>query len=203
MTHRIPFLMLCVAVALPAHAERYSSGGEAFFVGALQGLFLMLVFWVWRLIKGGKPKTKEKQQQNTNITESKQNTDIAMSKVAQPSLSPWEKYRMDNADTAKAVASLIKDDLQNLSEKDILEKIATFNRMSKHFGCPISELRDVTVNIFVSKFNTEELRDVVDRLTVKSELESLEYCISEYNTMSYYAQIWLSDYLYNTLNMQR
>lgn len=202
MTRRIPFLMLCVAVALPAHAERYSSGGEAFFVGVLQGLFLVSVFGVWRLIKRGKSKTKDTQQ-DTNITGYKQNTDNTMSKVAQPSLSPWEKYKMDNADTAKAVASLIKGDLQNLSEKDILEKIATFERMSKHFDCPISELRDVTVNIFASKFNTGELRDVVNRLTVKSELESRQYCISEENTMSYYAQIWLSDYLYNTLNMQR
>lgn len=202
MTYRIPFLMLCVAITLPAHAERYSSGGEAFFVGTLQGLFLMLVFWVWRLIKGSKSKTKETQQ-DTNITGSKQNTDNTISKVAQPSLSPWEKYKMDNADTAKAVASLIKGDLQNLSEKDIFEKIATFKRMSKQFDCQISELRDVTVNIFVSKFNTEELQDVVYRLPVKSELESREYCISEENTMSYYAMIWLSDYLYNTLNLQK
>lgn len=58
------------------------------------------------------------------------------------------------------------------------------------------------MNIFCSKFDTEELRDVVDRLTVKSEIESREYCISEENTMSYYIQIWLSDYLYNTLNMR-
>lgn len=122
--------------------------------------------------------------------------------MTQLSFSPWEKYKMDNVDTAKAVESLIKGDLQYLSEKDILEKIATFKRMSKHFDCPISELRNVTVNTFVSKFNTEELQDVVDRLTVKSEIESREYCIKEENTMSYYTKIWLSDYLYNTLNVQ-
>ena len=201
MTYRIPFLILCVAATLPAYAERYSSGGEAFFVGALQGLFLMLVFWVWRLIKGGNSKTNETQYQDTNNTGS-QNTENPISKVTQLSFSPWEKYKMDNVDTAKAVESLIKGDLQYLSEKDILEKIATFKRMSKHFDCPISELRNVTVNTFVSKFNTEELQDVVDRLTVKSEIESREYCIKEENTMSYNTKIWLSDYLYNTLNVQ-
>lgn len=92
--------------------------------------------------------------------------------------------------------------MQYLSEKDILEKIATFKRMSKRFNCPISELKNVTVNIFVSKFNSEELRDVVERLTVKSELESREYSISEENTMAYYALVWLSDYLYKTVNIK-
>ncbi|WP_297066901.1 hypothetical protein [uncultured Duncaniella sp.] len=192
MTYRIPFLILCVVATLPAHAERYSSSGEAFFVGALQILFLMLVFWVWRLIKEGRPKTKEKQHQNRENT---------ISKVVQPLFSPWEKYKMDNADIAKDVESLIEGDLQYLSEKDIFEKIATFKRMSKHFHCPISELKNVTVNIFISKFNTEELRDVVDQLAVKSEIESQEYCISGENTMSHYIQIWLSDYLYNSLNV--
>ena len=189
---------MCIIATLPAHAERYSSGGEAFFVGALQGLFLMFVFWFWRLIKGGKSKTKETHHQDVNNSVYKQNTENTISKVAQPSLNPWDKYKRDNAETAKAVESLIEGDLQYISEKDILEKIATFNRMSKHFDCPISELKNVTVNIFVSKFNSEELRDVVDRLTVKSELESREYSISEENTMAYYAQVWLSDYLYNT-----
>jgi len=198
MAYRILFLILCVLVTLPAYAERYSSAGEACFVGALQGLLFSLVFLVWRLIKGGKSKTNETQQQGSKDIGSKQNTENTISKVAQPSLSPWEKYKMDNADTAKAVESLIKGDLQYLSEKDILQKIATFKRMSKRFDCPISELRDAIVSIFVSKFSTEELRDVVDRLTVRSELESREYCISEENTMSFYAQIWLSDYLYNT-----
>lgn len=193
---------MCILVTLPAYAERYSSGGEAAFVGALQGLFLMLVFWVWRLIKGGKSKTKETYHQDVNNSVPKQNTENTISKVAQPSLSPWEKYKMNNAETAKAVESLIGGDLQYLSEKDILEKIATFKRMSKRFDCPISELKNVTVNIFVLKFNSEELRDVVDRLTVKSELESRQYSISEKNTMAYYAQVWLSDYLYNTLNIQ-
>lgn len=203
MKYRITSLILCVImVALPAHAERYSSGVEAFFAGALQGLFLMFVFWVWRLIKGGKSKTKETQHQDVNNTVSKQNTENTISKVAQPSLSPWDKYKMNNADTAKNVESLIEENLQSLSEKDIFEKIATFKRMSKRFDCPISELKNVTVNIFVSKFNTEELLDVVSRLTVKSEIESQEYCISEENTMSYYTQIWLSDYLANIVNAQ-
>lgn len=202
MTYRFLLLIMCIIATLPAHAERYSSGGEAFFVGALQGLFLMFIFWVWRLIKGGKSKTKETRHQDLNNTVSKQNTENTISNVAQPSLSPWDKYKMNNADTAKAVESLIKGDLRYLSEKDILEKIATFKRMSKRFNCPIPELKNVTVNIFVSKFNSDELRDVVDRLTVKSEIESREYCISEENTMSYYIQIWLSDYLYNTLNVR-
>ena len=202
MTYRIILLIKCIIATLPAHAERYSSGGEAFFVGALQGLFLMLVFGVWRLIRGGKSKTKETYQQDVNNTVPKQNTENTISKVAQPSLNPWNKYKRDNAETAKAVESLIEGDLQYLSEKDILEKIATFKRMSKRFNCPISELKNVTVNIFVSKFNSEELRDVVDRLTVKSELESREYSISEENTMAYYAQVWLSDYLYKTVNIK-
>lgn len=201
MRYRI-LLLMCIVATLPAHAERYSSGGEAFFVGALQGLFLMFVFWVWKLIKGGKYKSKGTHHQDVNNAVSKQNTENIISNVAQPSLSPWQKYKMNNADTAKAVESLIKEDLQYLSEKDILEKIATFDRMSKHFDCSISELKNVTVNLFVSNFNSEELRDVIDRLTVKSELESREYSISEENTMAYYAQVWLSDYLYNTLNIQ-
>lgn len=193
---------MCIIATLPVHAERYSSGGEAFFVGALQGLFLMFVFWVWRLIKGGKSKTKETHRQDVNNSVPKQNTENTISKVAQPSLNPWDKYKRNNAETAKAVESLIEGDLQYLSEKDILEKIATFKRMSKRFDCPISELKNVTVNIFVSKFNSEELRDVVERLTVKSELESREYSISEENTMAYYAQVWLSDYLYNTVKIK-
>lgn len=202
MTYRIKLLIMCIVATLPAHAERYSSGGEAFFVGALQGLFLIFVFWVWRLIKGGKSKTKETHHQEVNNSVSKQNTENAISKVAQPSLNPWDKYKMNNAETAKAVESLIEGDLQYLSEKDILEKIATFKRMSKRFNCPISELKNVTVNIFVSKFNSEELRDVVERLTVKSELESREYSISEENTMAYYALVLLSDYLYKTVNIK-
>ena len=187
---------------LPAHAERYSSGGEAFFVGALQGLFLMLVFWIWRHIKGGKSKTKETQSQDEAKTISAKTTDNTTSQVIQPSFSPWEKYKEENADIAKDVESLIGGDLQYLSRKDILEKMATFKRMSKRFDCPISELKNITINIFCSKFDTEELRNVVDRLSVKSEIESRKYCISEENTMSYYIQIWLSDYLYNTLNVQ-
>lgn len=201
MRYRIQLLIICVVATLPAHAERYSSGGEAFFVGALQGLFLMLVVWVWRLIKGGKSKTKETQPQDGAKTISAQTTENTTSKVAQPSFSPWEKYKEDNADIAKDVESLIEGDLQFLSRRDILEKIATFKRMSRRFDCPISELRNVTVNIFRSKFDTEELRDVVNQLTVKSEIESREYCISKENTMSYYIQIWLSDYLCNTLNV--
>lgn len=193
---------MCIIATLPAHAERYSSGGEAFFVGALQGLFLMFVFWVWRLIKGGKSKTKETHHQDVNNSVSKHNTENTISKVAQPSLNQWDKYKMNNAETAKAVESLIEGDLQYLSEKDILEKIATFKRMSMRFDCPISELKNVTVNIFVSKFNSDELRDAVDRLTAKSELESREYSISEENTMAYYAQVWLSDYLYNTVKIK-
>lgn len=202
MTYRILLFIMCILVTLPAHAERYSSGGEAFFVGALQGLFLMLVFGGWRLIRGGKSKTKKTHHQDVNNTVPKQNTENTISKEAQPSLCPWEKYKMNNAETAKAVESLIEGDLQYLSEKDILEKIATFKRMSKRFDCPISELKNVTVNIFVSKFNSEELRNVVDRLTVKSELESREYSISEENTMAYYTQVWLSNFLYNTVNIK-
>ncbi|MBD5228822.1 MAG: hypothetical protein HDS69_02095 [Bacteroidales bacterium] len=192
---------MCIIATLPAHAERYSSGGEAFFVGALQGLFLMFVFWIWRLIKGGKSKTKETHHQDVNNSVSKQNTENTI-KVTQLSSNPWDKYKRNNAETAKAVESLIEGDLQYLSEKDILEKIATFKRMSKCFDCPISELKNVTVNIFVSKFNSEELRDVVDRLTDKSELESREYSISKENTMAYYAQVWLSDYLYKTVKIK-
>lgn len=141
MRYRIPLLIICVVATLPAYAERYSSGGEAFFVGALQGLFLMLIFWGWRLIKGGKSKTKETQSQDRAKTISAQTTDNTTSKVIQPSFSPWEKYKKDNADIAKDVESLIEGDLHYLSRKDILEKIATFKRVSKRFNCPISELK--------------------------------------------------------------
>ncbi|MDE6084272.1 MAG: hypothetical protein K2G11_07260 [Muribaculaceae bacterium] len=202
MTYRILLFIMCILATLPAHAERYSSGGEALFVGALQGVFLMLVSWVWRLIRGSKSKTRETHHQDVNNTIPKHNTENTISKLAQPSLSPWEKYKMNNTETAKAAESLIEGNLQYLSEKDIFEKIATFKRMSQRFDCPISELKNVTVNIFVSKFNSEELLDVVDRLTSKSKLESRGYSISEENTMAYYAQQWLSDYLYNTINIK-
>lgn len=191
MTYRILFLILCIETTLSAYAERYSSNGEAFFIGAMQGLFVMLVIGIWRLIKGSKSKTKETQHQDR---------ENYISKTIQQSLSPWEKFKADNADIAKEVEYLTSEDLQSFSEKDIFEKISTFYRMSKLYDCSISELKNTTVNIFVSKFNVTELRDVVQLLKVKSEIESQEYCISERNTMSHYIKIWLSDYLFNKLN---
>lgn len=188
MISRINFLILCLVAALPAHAERYSSDEEAFVSGALQALIFMFIFWVWGLIKGNKSKSKETQHQY------KEN---ATSKIIQPPLSPWERFKADNPDIAKDIQSITMEDLQHLSENDIFEKVATFKRMSKHLDCPISELRNITVNMLVSKFNVEELREVVDRLTLKSETESREYSISEKNTMSYYTKIWLSEYLQN------
>lgn len=199
MRYRFQLLVLCLASALPAHAERYSSYGEAFIFGGLQGLFFTFMFWLMGRNKRRKSKKKEMQPQNIKIATSEV---VQPNKIVRQSLSPWEKYRVENADIAKILESQTNEDLQYLSEKDIIEKVATFMRMSRRFKCPVSELKDVTVRMFVSKFNKEELRDVVDRLTVKSEIESREYCISEENTMSYYVQIWLSDYLYNTSNLQ-
>lgn len=190
MTYRTYFLILCLVTAFPIHAERYSSNGEAFFVGGMQGLFIMLIFGVCRLIKGSISKAKKTQSQES---------ENATSKVVQPSLSAWENFKEENIEIIKV---LTKEDLQYLSEKDLLEKVATFKRMSEQYNCSISELKDVTVNIFISKFNIEELQEVINRLTVKSEIESRKYCISEANTMSYYTQIWLSDYLYNKSTAQ-
>ena len=189
MTYRMLFLILCLMTASTAHAERYSSYGEAFFVGALQGLFLMFVLGIYKFIKNNKSKSKENRPtKGANNVNNSPHT----------KLPPLEIYNIEHATITRDLEALTNENLQYLSEKDIFEKIATLKRMSKQYDCSIPELKDVTINTFVSQFTAEELHDVVDRLAIKAEIESREYGISQKNTMSHYVRLWLIDYLSNT-----
>lgn len=187
METKIKALLISYVVGiLPVYAERYSSGGEAFFVGALQGLFLMFVFWLWRVIKGGKSK-------KTEI--SKEASPSKASFESQPQLTPWEKYKRTNGQVATAIEMATKEDMLNLSEIDVYEKVATLKRMATHYNCPISEVKERTIKELLSKFDREELDDVLDKLEAKTEIESRQYSVAKGNTMSYYTCKWLKEYL--------
>lgn len=181
----ITFIILILGV-LPAYAEQYSSGGEKFFVGVLQGLFFMFVFWIWRLFKGNNSKSGE--------TPQKDNTPLNIPS-SKPILSPWEEYKLHNSEVAKVIERISNTDMQLLSEESILEKESTLKRMATRFNCSISELKGVVVNTFITRFSSEELRGVIVKLTEKSKTESQKYGIAEENSMSYYIQFWLTEYL--------
>lgn len=52
-------LFILWMTSMPAYAARYSSGGEALFVGLLQGLFFVIVIWAYNAFKKRKKKDDE------------------------------------------------------------------------------------------------------------------------------------------------
>lgn len=179
-------LFFYVVGILPVHAERYSSGGEAFFVGALQGLFLMFIFWIWRVIKNAKSKTSGK---------SKEEKPTISSNIPKPLLTPWENYKKENIELARAIELATNENLQNLSERAIFEKAATFKRMATQYNCSISDVKETVIKELLSKFDRGELQDVLERIEEKIEVESRQYSIAKENTMSYYTGLWLKEFL--------
>lgn len=204
MNRKYLFVALFISLSVfPAHAERYSSGGEAFFVGALQGLFLMFVFWLWRVIKSGKSKqnstsknvTKRQDENGLSSHEKIQDTQTSI-------LSPWEKYKLKYPELAKSVESISNENFDKLTSTDIHEKIATLQQMSTKFDCPISELRNHCIRMFTAQFSNEELPIVIENLSVKANEDSKRESISVTNTMPYIFSIWLKVYIssVNTTN---
>lgn len=187
MKQSITFIVLILGV-LPAYAERYSSSGEAFLVGALQCLLLMFVFWIYRLIKGIKSKS-DNSQENENIPLNKPD-DFLMTRRT-----PWEKYKLDNPEMAKYIEKISNTEMRHLSEKSIFEKELTLKKMATRYNCSIPELKEVVIRTLVTLFNREELQEVITKLTEKSKIESHKYGIAENNTMSYYIHLWLTEYL--------
>lgn len=179
-------LIFFVAGILPVHAERYSSGGEAIFVGAMQGLLLMLVFWIWRVIKGGKSKTNDISKETNQST---------VSTIPQPQLTPWEKFKRDNDEDATAIEMSTQEDLRNLSEKMVLEKVSTFKRMATQLNCSISEVKETAIKELLDKFDKEELSDVLSSLEEKANFESVQYRVLKENTVSNYTGKWLREFL--------
>ncbi len=177
-------------MTLPAYAERYSSSGEALFVGALQGLFIMLVIWVWKIFKGRKSPS-ETPLNNTMTTQSKP---LSMQSDASQ-ISDWEQFKIRNQDMANSIASLTSEDLTRLSSKDINEKISTFKRMEKVFNCSITDLKNTCIKSFTDQFNPEELPEVIDKLSKKADEEASIYSITKDNTMAYYIQAWLKEFI--------
>lgn len=182
------FLIFFALGVLPVNAERYSSGGEALFVGALQGLFFMFIFWIWRIFKGRKSKTKETTKE-TNLSR--------VTNIPKPQPTPWEKYKKENCEVAQAIEQLAEEDMGHLSEKSISEKVAIFKRIATHYNCSILEVKEMTIKELLSKFDDEELLIVSERLTEKAENESRKYCVAKENTMAYYTKKWLNEYMQN------
>lgn len=177
-------------VTLPAYAERYSSSGEALFVGALQGLLIMLVVWLWNIFKGKKKSSK---------TESKKPVSSqpkSISTVIKPSQkTAWEQFKASNQELATSIASITNEDLSQLNSKDLNDKITTFKHMANHFKCAIPNLKDVCINSFTHEFSKEELPDVIDKLSKRALEESVRCSISKESTTSHYIQVWLNDYI--------
>lgn len=191
MKLRFTFIAIVLGT-IPAYAERYSSGGEAFFVGALQGLFLMLVFWVWRFIKGNKSKSKENQQD--------ERAQINLNKPisSEPKLTAWDTYKITNPEMAKAIGKISNVDVYGLSGKSISEIESSLKRMMNQYACQVSELKNVVVERFISRFSQEELHKVIVKLTEKSKIESQKYGIAKENTVSFYIQLWLNEHISRT-----
>lgn len=189
-TTRLLIFLILGTITLPAHAERYSSSGEALFVGVLQGLFIMLVVWLWNVFKN---------KRNPSKTESKKPVSSqaqSTSTVIKPSqTSAWDQFRASNQELATSIASITNEDFSQLTSKDLNDKITTFKRMANHFNCDIPDLKDTCVNSFTHEFNKEDLPDVINKLSKKAYEESERYSISKENTMSHYIQIWLTDYI--------
>lgn len=176
-------IIAVIAIVLPAQAraKEYSSAGEAFFVGAVDTLLLMFVYWLWRFFKDRNSQSK--------------NTTSKDPIIKQEPISLWEEYKLTNAPIASSLESLTNEDLSQLSSKDINDLTATFKRMSTQFNCPVSELKDVCINRFTTQFGKDELPDVIRNLSVKAKEESKQYSISIENTMSHYLQKWITEYI--------
>lgn len=54
----ILFFLLLSSTTIPVFAARYSSKGEALFVGLLQGAFIALVIWAYQAYKNKKKNDK-------------------------------------------------------------------------------------------------------------------------------------------------
>lgn len=210
MTFRIILSFTCLAATLSAHAQQYTSDIEAVSIGIPLGLcaFILFYCWLWRVIKKSECEENGSSGNEIRLTDTHQSTysqtvEKMHSLEAIDKLSLWENHRMNKGNYAKAVESLIGRGVQQISEKDLLEKISTFERMAKLFNCHISELKPVTIKKFESSFNRAELRFVVYRLTSRIEVESRKYNISSCNTASYYVRTWLSEHLNETFIIQR
>ncbi|MDE7409518.1 MAG: hypothetical protein K2N09_05795 [Muribaculaceae bacterium] len=190
MITRLSILLILGTLALPAYANRYSSSGEALFVGALQGLFIMLVVWIWKFIKSRKTPSKTESENPAALQ-----TQSVSTPINTPSTSAWDQFRNSNKELANSIVSITSEDLSHLSSKDLNDKITTFKRMANHFNCDIPDLKDTCVNSFTHEFNKEDLPDVINKLSKKAYEESERYSISKENTMSHYIQIWLTDYI--------
>lgn len=186
-TRLLTFLILGM-MTLPAYAERYSSSGEALFVGALQGLFIMLVIWLWKIFKSRKSPSNAPLD-NTMTTQSKP---LSMPTDASE-ISAWEQFKITDQDMANTITSLTNEDLTRLFSKDLNEKISTFKRMGKVFNCSLTDLKNTCIKSFTDQFNPEELPLVIDKLSKKANEEASIYAITKDNTMSHYLQVWLKE----------
>ena len=197
MNRKYIFVVLFISLSVfPAYAERYSSGGEAFFVGALQGLFLMFVFWLWRVIKSGK--SKQNGPSKNTIKGHVENGLSSQEKIQDihiETLSPWEKYKLKYPKLAKSVESISDENLDKLTATDIHEKITTLQQMSTKFDCPIPELRNHCIKLFTDQFSNEELPIVIDNLSAKATEECNRESISITNTMPYILRMWIKVYM--------
>lgn len=55
-TKYILALLVIIFNAVPTFAARYSSSGEAFFCGALQGVLILIIILIYRAVKNNKKK---------------------------------------------------------------------------------------------------------------------------------------------------
>lgn len=192
--HILVIALIFISV-FPAHAERYSSGGEAFFVGALQGLFIMFVIWIWRVIKNGRNKNEAHTDENIKTPINKLNAQSPENQYPNEKIStPWEIFQKNNASLSRTIQILSEDDLNNLTEKELDERIATLLYMSEKFKCSLSSLKQHCIEIFTSQFSPYEIPAVIEELSSKAKEESLEKSVTIKNTMNYILCSWLKKY---------
>lgn len=187
-------ILICITsiiyLPLPVHAERYSSGGEAFFVGAMQGLFLMLIIWLWSKYKSKKSKGKsESSKESEGLKDIKVNDDVH-TKVK----SPWEEYKLAKPELSIVIESLSLWDLDKLSIKDINQVESTLTLMTKEFECSTTELKEVCLYNIMKQFTQEELAEVISNLSVLANEESRKLSTAPEYTMPFIIKKWVEQY---------
>lgn len=190
-TKFIAILTAIILCNLPAHAERYSSSGEAFFIGAMQGLFITSIILIYNVIK--RKKSRQKKDSNSETVNAIQND---KDNIIQD-LTPWEKYRQSHTEIAKSVETMCNTNLNLLTAVDIDEKISSFQQLALKLDCPIPELKCNCIKKFTNQFTVEELPYVIESLLIKADKESKYKSIALHNTMCYQLHMWLQDYVYS------
>jgi hypothetical protein len=128
--------------------------------------------------------------------------EIGSIQVSRDNLSPWNKFKSRQCAKALEIEEITGENFSNVTDKDIVEIEALFDRWSKNAQCTIPQLKDVCINGFLSRFSSSELPEVIEQVRLRIQEECKRYGVVPQHTISFYMIKWLEEYMKGNINIK-